>query len=100
MSLNFNKIENTIFCINYYNNIKNINDNYLNYIKTYANISKEYYQKLLNLKNDNFDKIKDNLENINKNKDINLNITHINLINIIPKIIDLYIENLNYLFNK
>ena len=99
MSLNFNKIENITFSLKYFNIIKNISDNYLNYIKSYHSTSKEYLSKLLNFQKDNNEKIKESISKLDKNENHNLS-QIIKFIGIIPKIIDINLENLDYLIKN
>ena len=96
MSLNKNKIEKTIFSLEYFNIVKKLNDNYINYIKGYYSISKGYHSKLLELQKENEKQTKEILKKIKKNENSNF-YQIIKLINAIPKIFDLYLDNLGNL---
>ena len=99
MSLNKNnKIEKTVFSLKYFSIVKNLNDNYINYIKTYLSISKEFYSKLLDLQKENEIKKKEILKKVDKNEDSNFS-QIIKLINAIPKVFNLHLENLGNLLN-
>ena len=99
MSLNSNKIENTTFSLKYYDTIKKLNNNYLNYIKTYSSITKEFYEKMSILQIDYKVQMKDILlkMDINIKKNIEQIIYYIN---VFPNIFNLYKENLALLINK
>ena len=96
MSLNNNKIEKTIFSLEYFNIVKKLNDNYINYIKGYYSISKGYHSKLLELQKENEKQTKEILKKIKKKENSNF-YQIIKLINAIPKIFDLYLDNLGNL---
>ena len=99
MSLNSNKIENTTFSLKYYDVIKKINNNNLNYFKTYFSIIKEFYEKLSVLQIDYKVQMKGILLKMDKN--IKKNIEQIiYYINVFPNIFNLYQENLALLINK
>ena len=90
------KKENTIISLKYFNNIKNFNDLYLNYLKAYHSISKEYHTKIYNLQKENNIKTKEIISKLDKNESTDFS-QIINFVNVLPKIIDLYLENLGYL---
>ena len=90
------KKENTIISLKYFNNIKNFNDLYLNYLKAYHSISKEYHTKIYNLQKENSTKTKEIISKLDKDENTDFS-QIINFVNVIPKIIDLYLENLGYL---
>ena len=90
------KKENTIISLKYFNNIKNFNDLYLNYLKAYHSISKEYHTKIYNLQKENSLKTKEIISKLDKNECTDFS-QIINFVNVLPKIIDLYLENLGYL---
>lgn len=90
------KKENTIISLKYFNNIKNFNDLYLNYLKAYHLISKEYHTKIYNLQKENNLKTKEIISKLDKNESTDFS-QIINFVNVLPKIIDLYLENLGYL---
>lgn len=90
------KKENTIISLKYFNNIKNFNDLYLNYLKSYHSISKEYHTKIYNLQKENNTKTKEIISKLDKNESTDFS-QIINFVNVLPKIIDLYLENLGYL---
>ena len=99
MNLNNDEKDNIFFSVQYYNIIKELNINYLNYIKAYNLISKDYYQKLSNLQKDNNIKAKQIINKMDKNQ-----IKHfsqiINFIKVIPRIFDLYTENIDCSINS
>ena len=90
------KKENTIISLKYFNNIKNFNDLYLNYLKAYHSISKEYHTKIYNLQKENSTKTKEIISKLDKDENTDFS-QIINFVNVLPKIIDLYLENLGYL---
>ena len=99
MSLNKNKIEKTIFSLKYFNIVKNLNDNYINYIKSYLSVSKDFYSQLINLQKDNEAKTKEILNKIDKNENSNF-FQIIKLMQAFPKIYHLHLENLGILLNN
>ena len=96
MSLNKKKIEKTIFSLKYFNIVKNLNDNYINYIKSYLSVSKDFYSQLINLQKDNEAKTKEILNKIDKNENSNF-FQIIKLMQVFPKIYHLHLENLGIL---
>ena len=88
-------MENFTLSLDYYNNIKNICNNFLNYIKEYKIVSKQYYQKLLSLNKQNKIKIKEIIKETKAKNNIDFS-NFYNFIECIFKIQDIYIENLGF----
>jgi len=83
----------------YYNSLKNISSCILDYISQYELITKEYYQKLFSLNKNHKAKIKDILSEIKLKKHIDLK-KIFPLIECIPKIQDMFLDNLRLFFNE
>ena len=90
------KKENTIISLKYFNIIQLLNEFYLNYLKTYHSISKEYHTKIYNLQKENNTKMKEIINKMDKNESTDFS-QIIKFINVLPNIIDLFLENLGYL---
>ena len=91
--------ENTIVSLEYFNIIKNINNNYLNYIKSYHSLTKEFAQKLYTIQQNNDKKTKEILSNISKEQSDNLSFI-IKYENVFPKIFQQHLDNLyNFIIN-
>ena len=81
--------------LKYYDNLKILVDNHLNYIKTYKVFTTEYYNKLTAFHQDYINKTKKIISEISKIKSINLN-HNINISDIIPRVSTLYLDNIKY----
>ena len=90
------KKQNITLSLKYFNIIKNFNELYLNYLKSYHSISKEYHTKIYNLQKENNAKIKEIINKMDKNESTDFS-QIIKFISVLPKIIDLYLENLGYM---
>ena len=99
MSFNLNKIKNITFSLKYFNIIKSLNDNYLNYIKSYYSASKDFFSILLNIQKKNNEKTKETLNKLGKTENVNLS-QIIKFISVIPKILDIHLQNLDYLLKN
>ena len=98
MSLNYVECENFSISLEYYNCLKTINNCIVNYIKEYKSATEEYYQKLNILNKNHKLKIKEVIKEI-ENKNINFYNLY-NFIDSIPKIEDVYIENLGFFIEE
>ena len=99
MSNNPVKTEKISCFLKYYDIIKSINDSYLNYMKTYNLYTNDYYQKLLILQKESKLRMNDILKKLDQDENTDL-IHIIKVTNAIPRIFDLYIENLEYLLKN
>ena len=96
MNLNCLDVENVTLSLKYFYSLQEIKKAFLDYIKQYQFNSVEYHQKLVFLNATYKSKIFDIAKEINEKVDFSL---IFNFINTIPKIIDVYIENLLF-FNE
>ena len=87
------KEENSLLSYKFYTIVKSVNDNYLNYLKSFKTISSDYFKKLYNLHNENISKVKEISVIIKKYKNIDFS-SLITIANIFPNVFSLYIENL------
>ena len=85
-----------LLTLKYFNIIQLLNEFYLNYLKTYHSISKEYHTKIYNLQKENNTKMKEIINKMDKNESTDFS-QIIKFINVLPNIIDLFLENLGYL---
>ena len=96
MNLNCLDVENVTLSLKYFYSLQEIKKAFLDYIKQYQFTSVEYHQKLVFLNTTYKFKIFDISKAINERVDFSL---IFDFINTIPKIIDVYIENLLF-FNE
>ena len=85
--------ENTIFSLEYFNTIRELNANYLNYIKSFNTITKEYTQKLFSIQRDKDAKTKEIINNISEEQTKNLS-SVIKITSTFPTFLHIYIENI------
>ena len=99
MNIEEKEIYNMNITLNYYDNLKILVDNHLNYLKTYKVLTTEYYNKLIVFHQDHINKKEKIISQISKIKNIDL--THnINISEIVPRITTLYLENLKYFIEE
>ena len=85
--------ENTIFSLENFNKIHELNNNYLNYIKSYNTIIKELTQKLSVIKKDKETKTKEIINNLSEEETQNLSLI-LKYENTFPTLLQLYTENI------
>ena len=95
MCINTLNTENVLLSIDYYTSLKSISGELASYIKQYKALSEKHYQKLFEL-NDNYKtKIDKIIEEINGKKGVDFSEFFV-FLKSIPRVIDLYNENLNW----
>ena len=99
MTLNSLQVENFSLSLDYYNSLKNINDNLIIYLKDYKSASIQYNQKIQEIGNIYDKKIEKIIDEIKSKK--NLDFTPLlNFTSSIEKIIQSYNENLAFFIDE